>query len=131
MGVGYILRLWIFNLWELKGKEITNYNDGNWHRWDGPQGKMPEGVHHKSVIEQVWHDEYSKKSGITRDTAGTRAWDQTLKFRVVKEYKEPREFWLCEGCVFADEDAAYGYRADAYYYRGDCDEIIHVKEVTQ
>ena len=74
---------------------MTDYNDGNWHFWNGVQ--CP--VQPETMVEAVWHDP-------SRDTAGvigpcrakvkgytTLAWGRVVKFRVVKEYSEPRECW--------------------------------------
>ena len=72
---------------------MTNYNDGEWHTWDG--GKCP--VHPKSEVEAVWHDPRMKNAGITGprpakvDNEPTLAWGHVVKFRVVKEHREPRE----------------------------------------
>jgi hypothetical protein len=78
----------------------VNYNDGNWHRWDGATSECP--VHIKSVVEYVWHDEIGMSGVINRvsgwDGSDTRIkWSQVIKFRVTKEYVapvEPREFWV-------------------------------------
>ena len=75
---------------------MTNYNDGNWHGWNG--GECP--VHPKSVVDARW-----KHTSIDRPlmNAGdfdrhTWLWGQPgiaeiVAFRVVKEYSEPRECW--------------------------------------
>jgi len=64
---------------------MTNYNDGNWHGWNG--GECP--VHPKSVVD-------------AREEIGVRWLSQAENcdwhsmrgaFRVVKEYREPRECW--------------------------------------
>lgn len=68
---------------------MTDYNDGKWHGWNG--GECP--VHLRSIIDQVWHDEKNDSCGITRNRlAGTAAWKQTLKFRVVTPYVEPQTY---------------------------------------
>lgn len=71
---------------------MTDYNDGKWHGWNG--GECP--VHPKSVVEAVW------KSGCTLKIDSRLAkhfvWDSfassIIAFRVVKEYREPREWWI-------------------------------------
>lgn len=73
---------------------MTNYNDGKWHGWDG--GECP--VHPKSVVEAVWHDPRTNNAGMTGPRQarvdGVRlAWGHVVKFRVVKEHREPRECW--------------------------------------
>jgi hypothetical protein len=71
---------------------MTDYNDGNWHGWNGER-KCP--VHHESLVDQVWHDPDRDAAGLyVQKKAGSRAWGQTLRFRVVKPYREPREFWV-------------------------------------
>ena len=78
---------------------MTNYNDGKWHGWNGEELK-PASVHDNSVIEFIWHDENTDKHGCRTMFAGrderdhSPAWGHVLKFRVTKEHKEPREFWL-------------------------------------
>ena len=70
---------------------MTDYNDGNWHGWSG--GECP--VDPESLVDQVWHDPDRGTAGLhVQKRAGSRAWGQTLRFRVVKPYREPREFWV-------------------------------------
>jgi hypothetical protein len=67
---------------------MTDYNDGKWHGWNG--GECP--VHPKSVIEAYyfphghigppWHFE---------GVAAGKKWELPFLFRVVKEFREPRE----------------------------------------
>ena len=102
----------------------VNYNDGNWHRWDGSTAECP--VHNKSVVEYVWHDEIGMSGVLNRvsgwDGSGKGIkWSQVIKFRVTKEYVapvEPREFWVvpATGKCFMSKPA---YTS-----------AIHVKEVT-
>ncbi len=74
---------------------MTNYNDGNWHGWNG--GDCP--VHPKSMVEAVWHDPRLNTAGMTGprpakvENGITPVWVRVVKFRVVKEYREPRECW--------------------------------------
>lgn len=78
---------------------MTDYNDGKWHRWNG-EGMKPAGVHDKSWVEFIWHEDRSNKLGRERMLAGWNSlderpsWSNVLKFRVVREHKEPREFWV-------------------------------------
>lgn len=77
---------------------MTDYNDGNWWGWNG--GECP--VHPLSTVEcrvanaddtvngahmeaQCWH------WNLARDVPSA-----IVAFRVVKAYREPREFWLNE-----------------------------------
>ena len=75
---------------------MTDYNDGKWHGWNG--GECP--VHPMSEVEAVWHDPKINKAGMTGprlafEKNGARlAWSHVVKFRVVKPYREPREFWV-------------------------------------
>ena len=99
---------------------MTNYNDGAWHGWNG--GECP--VHPKSMVEAVWHDPNQETTGIRKGPALGGAWhSQIVKFRVVKEYREPREFWIVGVCVF--ESAREAKTA----FPG-CTPI-HVREVTE
>jgi len=70
-----------------------NYNDGKWHGWDG--GECP--VHPETVVDYVWFDpDTAKICGVTtgRYACDRVAWRQVVRFRVIKEHKEPREFWI-------------------------------------
>lgn len=69
---------------------MTNYNDGKWHGWDG--GECP--VHPKTVVDAmtmlVW-----LPCSVASSIGG---WEMPhdnpiIAFRVVKEYREPRECW--------------------------------------
>jgi hypothetical protein len=75
---------------------MTDYNDGNWHEWNG--GECP--VHPESVIEGYWHFPSTGKIGrnIGKVSGGgipahEIGWVLRL-FRVVTPYREPREWWL-------------------------------------
>ena len=73
---------------------MTDYNDGNWHGWNG--GECP--VHPKSEVEAVWHDSRMKRAGMTGprpakvENEPTLAWEHVVKFRVVKAHAEPQHF---------------------------------------
>lgn len=92
------------------------YEVGKWYGWNG--GECP--VHHETVVE--WVTKQASGSG----KAGVYSWGVDdhenciiLAFRVIKEYKEPREFWLHEPSgKFQTEACA----------RGCC---IHVREVIE
>ena len=76
---------------------MTDYNDGRWHGWNG--GECP--VHPKSVVDAILMDG-SRTHGLGISLAGNLDWthglgnDDIIAFRVVKEYREPREFWIYE-----------------------------------
>lgn len=89
---------------------MTDYNDGKWHHYNGD---YPEGVHPRSRVTYVWHDERTGKCGITEDRPAhlVIAWSQTLKFRVTKPFHEPRVIWVNEypdgdDCSYSTEDGA-------------------------
>ena len=111
---------------------MTNYNDGEWHLWNG--GECP--VHPKSVVDAVWHDPRMGSAGMSGPREAIEnpgpylAWAHVVKFRVVKEYREPREFWVN---VYADEMwAAHASKSDAdKAAASDRVECIHVREVLE
>ena len=101
---------------------MTNYNDGNWHGWNG--GECP--VHPKSVVEAVWHDANQETTGIRKGPALGGAWhSQILKFRVVNEYREPREWWIA-----GRNEVAFPSAREAKTAFPGCTPI-HVREVTE
>lgn len=76
---------------------MTDYNDGEWHEWSG--GECP--VHPKSIIEGYWHkgakDLYAPATFNIGEAGGftfphVEGWEKLKLFRVVKEYKRPREY---------------------------------------
>ena len=90
------------------------YNDGKWHGWNG--GECP--VHPETLVDVACRGAVNTE----RLPSGEFAWDHSdswpdgdiVAFRVVEEYKEPREWWILHGKI-------YGY---------DCDpSAIHVREV--
>lgn len=93
---------------------MTDYNDGKWHGWNG--GERP--VHPDSVIEAAYGD------GIEEDRAKGFAWSHRegnsynlVAFRVTKEHKELREWWIDEITCLAHDKPFHG--------------TIHVREVTE
>ena len=68
-----------------------NYNDGNWHGWNG--GECP--VHPQSVVEYLWHDTNQNRFGSAQRMAGydendeRPAWPHVIRFRVITPYVEP------------------------------------------
>lgn len=102
---------------------MTDYNDGSWHGWNG--GECP--VHHASEIEGVYSNATQERlKGVVKDRAGAFSWGGgdliLVAFRVTKEHREPREFWLVGGASFDSE----GEAEDACLPE---QEIIHVREV--
>ncbi len=128
---------------------MTNYNDGKWHGWNG--GDCP--VHPESVVEtrhlfdgpigdsefQSWATGISAPAGWFKagcwhhsdsDGSNPDSSNPIIAFRVVKEHKSAREFWL--GCsdgyrhVYDTKDAAQTF-AD----HNKKAEIIYVREVLE
>ena len=102
---------------------MTNYNDGKWHGWNG--GECP--VHLHSEVEIAWRH----KDG-TIDNRGGKAgslsflgneYGDIIAFRVTKEHREPREFWVTG-------DGANVWHTEIEARRcAEGGEIIHVREV--
>jgi len=94
---------------------MTDYNDGKWHGWNG--GECP--VHPGTFVE------IRMKNGTKdEDFADMYDWNECdigtiLAFRVVKEHKEPREFWIHEG---EENDCIMDIPVDGF---------IHVREVIE
>jgi len=93
---------------------MTSYNDGNWHGWIG--GECP--VHPDSLVEVI-HIAKGEPSRIQEHEAASQIWENVVAFRVVKERKEPREFWIYEG---EEGDCILDFPANGF---------IHVREVTE
>lgn len=107
-----------------------NYNDGKWHGWNG-EDMMPASLHDKSIIEYVWHDERTNETGKTQRQAGwdntdeRPAWSNVIKFRVIKEHRDPREWWVVK--EHGKLPVVWGH--DPKYHAGI--EVIHVREVLE
>lgn len=79
---------------------MTNYNDGKWHGWNG--GECP--VHPKTLVDTRWQDESRGSLGeILAGNVMSECWTHTnsikhcnriIAFRVIKEHREPREWWI-------------------------------------
>lgn len=118
---------------------MTKYETGVWYGWNG--GKCP--VHPSSTVELVLLDDthpsrpYDPLSGrevLAIEASGVWEWApghrQAIAFRVVKEYREPREWWLAKGVTYTH---AYEDLEGAQTYER-CNrgvEIIHVREVVE
>ena len=64
---------------------MTNYNDGKIHGWNG--GKCP--VHPNTIVEgREWTGARWDAAAVYNDWKSFRG-----AFRVIKEHKEPREFY--------------------------------------
>jgi hypothetical protein len=77
---------------------MTNYNNGKWHGWNG--GERP--VHRKSKVDLLYGNGQFRRAR----SAGLYVWNEPLLFRVVKEHKEPREFWIDPTTMEAFSEAA-------------------------
>ena len=97
-----------------------NYNDGKWHGWNG--GECP--VHPETLVDIV--DEEGETFSDHR--AGAADWGRCdmfvpiIVFRVTKEHKEPREWWLIGPNWTDDEEMAKAMEKDGF-------EAIHVRAV--
>lgn len=102
---------------------MTNYNDGKWHGWNG--GECP--VHPDSVVEYISaiNGPVRRESHYGKTEASNVVWEGhddwfISAFRVVKEYREPREFWIDK----QDRQVLERDPKDSVYY-------IHVREVIE
>lgn len=107
---------------------MTNYNDGKWHGHNG--GECP--VHPETVVEvrnlvpYIGRNVPPMKASAfiwTGDNAGA----DIIAFRVIKEHKEPREFWISKNStkIWTDKNQA---EANARIYGVT---LIHVREVLE
>ena len=86
---------------------MTNYNDGNWHGWNG--GECP--VHPKSEIEAVYlMNREADSHMIFRNTASEKSWRYPFLFRVIKAYRDPRECWSYGAHIRDTEADAIAFR---------------------
>ena len=105
---------------------MTDYNDGNWHGWDG--GECP--VHPRSVIDVEWVTRDGRFGVDLERTAYINNWESPCLFRVIKPYVEPREFWINEHAWGFGR--AFGSKAEADdYAMNDRIRCIHVREVIE
>lgn len=103
----------------------VNYNDGKWHGWNG--GECP--VHMRSEVRVLWCSD--DREEVRCGMAGNIAWlgneyGNVVAFRVIKEHKEPREFWLCVWNICTKKEAAEKIRNEKH---DGIMEIIHIREV--
>lgn len=84
---------------------MTNYNDGKWHGWNG--GECP--VHPETVVEVACGDGLARGEAKAHEPWGEGEGTQPIiAFRVIKEHKEPREWfgWIGASghCEFFDTE---------------------------
>lgn len=99
-----------------------DYNDGLWHGWNG--GECP--VHPKTQVRAL------EQIGVNWNAAAEDCDWNSFKgaFRVVKEYREPRELWhvLDENGevadTFTDRTKAHDRTNECSLYR-----LVHYREV--
>jgi hypothetical protein len=98
-----------------------NYNDGKWHGWNG--GECP--VNDKTHGEFVFQD----GSICVNQSAGEWEWDDDhlpiIAFRVTKEHKEPREFWICGSFAHDTKEEAEERSENVPCFMSP---VIHVRE---
>ena len=77
---------------------MTDYNDGKWHTWAKAE-KPP--LHDLTRIERVFINSHGVPMNDydigSTPSVGATSWSRNgvvLAFRVTKEHKEPREFWV-------------------------------------
>ena len=101
---------------------MTDYNDGNWHAWNG--GECP--VHPETIVDVICKD-YNKPCECKAKTKGwwARHYNPIIAFRVVTEYRKPREFWIAGEHWFMSKEKAEEWDR---HYSSTCGEIIHVVE---
>lgn len=99
---------------------MSNYNDGKWHGWNG--GECP--VHPESTIETVFSNG-TMRGPLRGASFLAEAWGEggIIAFRVVKEHREPREFWISKHNIC--------YVLPHKPESNDPAEFIHVREVTE
>jgi hypothetical protein len=119
-------RLDIVGPWEEKSTQTsTDYDDGNWHRWNG--GRCP--VHPKSMVTVSFINVYEEM--VTMDGKAEHcnwlAGKSIIAFKVVTKYTEPREAWVSLNDYQAHESeaAAQDYDAKLGCQHG----YFHVREV--
>lgn len=96
---------------------MTDYNDGNWHGWNG--GECP--VHPETVIDALIVFSDGRPGFHQSVPARDLVWPwvesgQITAFRVIEEHREPREWWVVEdgdGCLVpfkSDNPSAFKVR---------------------
>jgi len=109
---------------------MTDYNDGKWHTWAKAE-KPP--LHDLTRIERVFINSHGVPMNDydigSTPSVGATSWSGNgvvLAFRVTKEHKEPREFWLGYNWV------TYRTKKDAEdSYGTPSGRVIHVREVLE
>lgn len=102
---------------------MTNYNDGKWHGHNG--GECP--VHPKTVVDAIWLNDGvpTRYKGVSVDIDWEYNPNPLIAFRVIKEYKEPREFWV----RYDENKQASVIVSPVDHFHAKPGEIIHFREV--
>ena len=108
---------------------MTDYNDGKWHGWNG--GECP--VHLKSRVDHAWNYESDSGSGLTlvKNTSAANVaflgnqFGRVIAFRVIKEYREPREIW------FDDDGRSWNTEQEAANFCRDGGKPARFREVLE
>jgi len=96
---------------------MTDYNDGKWHGWNG--GECPVDV--DTIVEGMYlRNDMPAPESPCKDRAGHFDWEYEaantlIAFRVVKEYREPKEYTIDP-------------RKNIIWYSSE-DDLVHVKEI--
>lgn len=122
---------------------MTNYNDGKWHIWNG--GECP--VHPKTLVAAIWSGiggmhENDEVRGVVRKAEDFQeeCWKHLteyghadiIAFRVIKEHKEPREFWMWNASIYDSKQSAYkAYRSQSQSIYTILSEPLLVREVLE
>jgi len=92
---------------------MTEYKENVWYGWNG--GECP--VHPRTVVEIATS---GKRGGTGEDYASEFKWDGSdylgnpiVAFRVVKEYRQPREWWAAIYNHTGDIGSPYKTEAEA------------------
>ena len=111
---------------------MTNYNDGRW--FSAEEGHEFWPLHEKTMAYRLWRANETDMERVDFGAVGSMDWKsqygRTTAFRVVKEYRDPREWWICGATAYTTEEAAKAARsngvtlANAHYYT-----VTHVREV--
>lgn len=117
---------------------MTDYNDGKWHGWNG--GECP--VHPDSDIEIIFSNAFGELMRDTRKALG-HFWHtpdgmlkaETFVFRVIKEYRAPREWWAVGETLHKSREKAETFitelDSDNPGLAGRFGPVIHVREVIE
>ena len=109
---------------------MTNYNDGNWHGWNG--GKCP--VHPKTTVDLMMKDG-GRFSDIPAGKIAPTHWTEgvVVAFRVIREHREPKVWWRVGLHLHETEEKAQAFLNDLAlnYPTMDFGRIVKVVEVEE